>query len=397
MMQRRIKAAIAGAVLAAGGTVAATQAGHAQIAPPQVTFAPSSEAVPFELFRGSRIVVPARINGHDAEVLLDTGASATTLDRAYARSIGLPEGTKIQGRGAGGTVDAELVSDVSIEIGGMRLDKMSVGVMDLAPVSRGLGRPLTIVLGRDFFDSAVVSIDWANNRLQIRRPQEFTPAADAVSLTLTRKGPFNTIPVSVAGASPIEALLDLGNGGTLILPPTYWSARPELASLRSAQARVGGVGGMSAARAVIMPSVSLAGQTFANVPAVLSTVGNDHDATQMANVGVGLLKQFKVDLDLGRNRIYLAPRADRPPFERDRAGIGFDLSGDRLKVAFVSSGSPAEAAGLKVGDEVVAVDGRRVTRDYFRSPDWTRGPAGKSVTLERADGTQVTLTLQDYY
>ena len=369
---------------------------YAQMAPPQVSFSAQSDAVPFELFRGNRIVVPARINGRAAQVILDTGASATTLDRSYARSIGLPEGRKITGRGAGGTVEAELVSDVTIEIGGMRLDKMTVGVIDLAAVSRPLGRPLTIILGRDFFDSAVVSIDWASKTLRIQRPQQFAAARGAVPLTLTRKGAFNTIAVSVAGQQPIEALLDLGNGGTLILPRSYWGERAELNRLRSAETRVGGVGGMHSARAVIMPRLGLAGRSFANVPVVLSDIHGDGDATQMANVGIGLLKQFKVDFDLGRNRIYLTPRTDAPPFERERAGARFDLVGDRLKVGFVSPGGPAAAAGLREGDEIVAVDGRAVTRDYFSAPDWTRGTAGKAVALDRPDGSKVTITLSDY-
>ena len=62
-------------------------------------------------------------------------------NRASARSIGLPDGQKIRALGAGGTVDAEIVSGVSMQVGGMRFDKMTVAVMDLAPISRAIGRP----------------------------------------------------------------------------------------------------------------------------------------------------------------------------------------------------------------------------------------------------------------
>ena len=133
------------------------------------------------------------------------------------------------------------------------------------------------------------------------------------------------------------------------------------------------------------------------MPAIFSETGSDDEPTQMTNVGIGLLKQFKVDLDLGRGRIFLAPRADSPPFDRDRAGVRFDLLGDRLKATFVSPEGPAAAGGLKVGDEIVAVDGRKVTAAYYQAPDWTVGEAGKSVQLTRADGTKVTVRLADYY
>ena len=388
---------LAGLALASASGLALAQAQEEQLAPPKVTFASQAHSVPFELFRGNRIIAPARINGKETEVLLDTGASATTIDRAYARAIGLPEGRKVTGRGAGGTVEAELVPGVSLEIGGMRFDNMTVAVMDMSLVSRGIGRPANVILGREFFNSAVVSIDWATNRLNVRSHSAFKPAPAATEVQLERNGPFNTIPVSVAGGEPVTALLDLGNGGALVLPRTYWGERRELAGLRYAESRMGGVGGLHGARSTIVPSLTLAGRTFGNVPAVLSEEGNNHDPEKMANVGIGLLKQFHVDLDLGRDRIHLAPRSDAPAFDRERAGARLELVGDRLRVAFVSPQGPAAAAGLKEGDEIVAVDGRRITADYYRNADWARGKPGTPVVLQRSDGSLVTVTLQDYY
>jgi predicted metalloprotease with PDZ domain len=117
----------------------------------------------------------------------------------------------------------------------------------------------------------------------------------------------------------------------------------------------------------------------------------------MANVGIELLKRFSVDLDLGHDRIFLTPRADAPPLARDRAGIRFDFLGDRLKVVFVSPQGPAAAAGLKQGDEVIAVDGHAVTANYYSKADWTRGSVGTTIKLDRVDGSHVGVTLQDYF
>jgi hypothetical protein len=384
------------ALLAAAATCVA-HPGHPPIPTPTISISDSRHAIPFELFRGNRIVVPARINGRDTTVILDTGASMTTLNRDYARSIGLPEGFKIAAKGAGGNVDAELVSGLTVEIGGFRIANASVGVMDLGPIRRSIGRPISGIIGRELFNSAVISIDWSKKQIRIQSRDDFKPAPSATAVEVTKKGPFNTIPVSVAGAPPIEALLDLGNGSALVLPRSYWGDRPELAGLRSAASIAGGVGGMHPARLTTIPQVSLGGQTFTAVPAILSDSGNNDEPTQMANVGIGLLTQFDVDLDLGRDRIYLTPRADHPPFVRDRAGVRFDLLDDRLKASFVSMDGPAAAAGLKDGDEVIAVDGRAVTSAYYEGSDWTRDGAGKQVVLTLANGSKVTVKLADYY
>ena len=388
---------MAGAAVLAAVGLAVAHPGHGPIAPPAVTFAAQAGAIPFELFRGTRLVVPIVINGHGAEAMLDTGASLTTLDTAYARSIGIPAGQSIAGKGTGGMVKAELVSGLSMEIGRTRLANMSAGVMDLSAVSRALGRPTTVVLGRDFFNSAIVSIDWSASTLRIHPASAFKPSSEAVALSLARKGPFNTIPVSVAGGAPIEALFDLGSDGALDLPRTYWGTRPDIARLPWAESRRGGVGGLTSARRVTVPEVTLAGRTFSAVPTTLSDAGNDHDPTQMANVGIQFLKQFRVDLDLGHDRVYLAPRSDTPGFEKDRAGARFDLDAGGLKTVFVSPNSPAARAGLKAGDEIVAVDGAKVDAGFSRREDWTRGRAGRIVALQRADGSTVNVALADYY
>ena len=395
MKKTRLTWLVGTALVATSGWAIAQQ--HPAMPPAKVTFTNQSQAIPFELFRGNRVIIAAKINGRTSEALLDTGASVTVLDKAYARSIGIPEGRKVTGRGAGGVVEAEVVTGVTLEVGGMRFDDMTVSVMDMAPVARAIGHPLNMVLGREFFNSAVVSIDWAGNRLQVSPPQHFTRKAGSTEIGLKRVGPFNTIPVSILGAEPIDALLDLGNGGALVLPRTYWGTRPELAHLPYAESRIGGVGGMHSARATTVPKLNLAGATFSAIPATLSDKGNDHDPTQMANVGIGLLKQFHVDLDLGRDRIYLTPRSDAPAFERDRSGTRLELMGDRLKVVFVSPQGPAAAAGLKEGDGIVAIDGHPVTADYYRSKDWARGPAGTAVLLQRADGSSLKVTLANYF
>ena len=388
---------LAGAALISASGLALAHAGDHDTPKPAVIFAAHASSIPFELFRGNRIVVPAKLNGHETDVILDTGASITTLDRVYARSIGLPAGEKVTATGAGGVVEAEVVPGVTLDIGGMRFSGMTVAVIDMSLVSRGIGRPANVILGREFFNSAVVSIDWSNNRLSVSAHEAFKPRPGATALTLTKKGPFNTIPLSIAGGQPIQALLDLGNGGAVSLPRTVWAGRADIAQLKYAESRLGGVGGLHPARVVSLPMVTIAGQSFGAVPATLSETGNDHDAEKMANVGIGLLKRFQVDLDLGRDRIYLAPRADAPAFDRDRSGTRLDLVGDRLKVAFVSPQGPAFAAGIKEGDEIVGVDGERVTADYFARSDWTRGPAGQPVKLLRADGSEVIVTLRDYY
>jgi hypothetical protein len=51
--------------------------------------ASSTAWIPFEFFGENRIFFPAKINGHDTIVLLDSGAETSIIDPAYAAKIGL--------------------------------------------------------------------------------------------------------------------------------------------------------------------------------------------------------------------------------------------------------------------------------------------------------------------
>lgn len=369
-----------------------------QIPPPKVQWVDASAAVPFTLYRGNRIVTPGTVNGHAVEFLLDSGASVTVLDKAFARSIGIPVGHAIEATGAGGRQQAEIVSGVTLTLGGLTLADATVAVIDFSEISAELGRPMDVVLGRELFDNAAIDVDWQANTLKVRSPDNFKPAAAAREVKLGRKGPFNYIDISIDGNEPVTAVFDLGNGGALSLPERYWTQYPSLANLPYAESKAGGVGGIHASRAATVGSVTYGGQRFTAVPATLSGK-RGHGAEDSPNAGIGLLRQFKVTLDLGRDRMFLEPLANPPGFIRDRSGLRTRLADGGLAITFVSPGSPAAKAGLKDGDVIRAVNGVAVTRSFFSGAmaDWANRAPGQAAVLTLRDGREVKVALADYY
>jgi predicted metalloprotease with PDZ domain len=57
----------------------------------------------------------------------------------------------------------------------------------------------------------------------------------------------------------------------------------------------------------------------------------------------------------------LPPRITRPPVHESRLGMRLVETGGRVRVAFVLEGTPAHHAGVNAGDELLAVDGVRLT------------------------------------
>jgi len=397
-MKRQIKVALAlvslGAATALYPCIAA-----AQIAKPVVTAIPDARAaVPFELFRENRIILSGRVNGNDTPMILDSGAGVTTIDRDFARKIGLKPGMKITAQGTGGRQDAELVQDVTVEVGNLKLSGVTVAVIDLDAIEKAIGRPIPVIMGRELLTNSVVDLDFDKQILSLSPASNFVSPAGATEVKLKRDGTLHYLPISVDGQAPVDAALDLGNGGALSLSKEYHESVPALAKLPYAIGLSGGVGGLHETRRVTMPTVEVGGFTFHDVPTDFGSVA-DGPYEKRANAGIQLFKQFHLTLDLSHDRLWLKPAGHAPLFTKDRAGMFVMLEDDHFNVLHVTPGGPAERAGLKKGDKLVAIGDEKVGPSFYSSKQagWTREDVGTKVSLTKSDGQTVVLTLADYY
>jgi hypothetical protein len=392
----RITLSLAGLAMLAGVYPVAA---CAQIATPVVASVPGAPAeIAFDLYRANRIVLAGTVNGTATEMLLDSGAGVTTIDRDFAKAIGLKKGMAIQALGSGGTQSAELVQDVTLEAGNLKLSGVTVAVIDLDSVEKAIGRPIPVILGRELFMNSVVAFDFQRQRISLSPSGSFTAPAGATQVALKRDGTLHYLPISVDGLPPVEAALDLGNGGALSLSSEYRQAHPKLEALPYAIGLAGGVGGVHEIKRVTLPKLEMAGFVFNDVPADLGAVAKGPYAGR-ANAGIQLFKPFQLTLDLGHDRLWLKRTGHTAEFSKDRAGMFLVLENDHFNVLHVSPGSPAAKAGLTKGDRIVAVEGETVGPGFYSSAqsNWARGAAGTKVTLVKAGGEAVALTLADYY
>jgi predicted metalloprotease with PDZ domain len=139
--------------------------------------------------------------------------------------------------------------------------------------------------------------------------------------------------------------------------------------------------------------------TFRDVPISVAATWSPSKRAQ-ANIGLELLGRFRMAVDHARDRLHLAPGPDlHRAFRKNRSGLRAQFAVDRLRVVHVSPGSPAERAGWKPGEEIVAIDGAALDSGFPNSPRayWGAGKAGTTVMLSMADGQTRRLTLEDYF
>lgn len=265
-------------------------------------FAGSAAAEPLETFN-NRLFVTATANGHTTRALLDSGAEMTVLDDDFARQLGLTAEGSATARGTGAaTMEARFAQDVAIGALGSE-QKHNVAIIDLGEVStRLVGRPVDMILGRELFDRAKLRIDIARGTIDMA---ETVPAA-GIRLPIGEHRGNPTIPVSVEGGEPVQAVFDLGNGSDVLIGKAYAERLGLTAPERVIERRIGGgIGGGAERDIVAIDSLTLAGREFRNVRAAIV----DNERAPDLNVGTSILRHFLITTDFPDGAVWLEPRS----------------------------------------------------------------------------------------
>jgi len=360
--------------------------------------------VPIRL-ANNHVYVEARVNGEGPFVfIVDTGGHTILAPSALAKLKLRSEGSA-PSAGAGEEVTTNGYAQVrEIAVGGMRLrDQTAFTLAFMSKETEGF--EVDGMIGFEVFRRFVVRIDYGAGTMTIIDPARFDARGAGTAIPF-RFYDHNPQVEGRVGAMPARLNIDTGSRSEVDLTtPFVARARLREAYAGGVSALTGwGVGGAVRSEVVRLPSLGLGSVQVDRPVGSLSATrgGSFSDANYEGNVGTGLLKRFVVTFDYAHQRMYLARRdpapADAGTF--DRSGLWINLGADGFVVVDVAAGSPAERAGVAVGDVVTAIDGRTTgslglsdARERLRVP-----PAGTRVRLDLArDGAarSVEITLAD--
>jgi hypothetical protein len=359
--------------------------------------------MPMELYMERYIYLQGRVDGVATDILLDSGAGITVLDKAMADRLGRKATGALPARGVGGTTTAGLLEGVTLEVGELTLGPIVAASLDLSDIEWRLGRAMPVILGKEVFHSLVVDIDYPNGRIRFVEPDAFRYEGPGRRLeVLPGDDGHKLLHLSVEGLPEALVSLDTGQGGALTLFRPYAEANGLLENRRTSRALGGGVGGTMELTSLRLKTVTIAGFELRDVPTTvpLEDVGGAFNTAKLAgNLGTGILNRFRVIFDYKRDCLWMEPGAGfDAPHLWDRTGLTVFRDDTALVVEHVAPGSPAEAAGWKPGERVTALDGTPVDKDWWRIwADWSRATPGTMAELTMADGTVRTLALADYF
>lgn len=342
--------------------------------------------------------VRAEVGGISLPAIIDSGATITVVDRAWANKLRLTLREGFRAEGLTGRMIGYFADNVSVRIGNATFGDVTVGVLDQATFKHSVQNDLAIIIGQDLLRSMVVEIDFIRKRMKLHKghdqPRRWSGAP--VRLRRTQCG-RHALPISVERRMPIDAVFDLGSNVPLYLAPDYAEAVELLKDRKTSTSVTAGGEGLALGQVTMLSCLEIGGAAIPKVPVVVPAAWND---SRPALVGWPVLSKFHMIMDLGHDVLWLRPEPDaiREPLPKDRSGLGTTWDRGHLRIVHVARGSPAEAIGLKAGESIIAVDGKRVDLHGVRNrPRLGSRPAGTVYVLTMADGSAHKLILQDYY
>lgn len=330
------------------------------------------------------LIAPVSVRGRQTLALIDNGAPVSSIDQAFAATAVLP-------RDAAGVG----LQPLPMQIGGAQL-RIHPFTEDMSEASIATDEPLGALIGMELFNAFTPELSFTRGELILHPRRRFpTPANARVFSTDQGPAPHPRLPIDVEGVEA-SAFIDLGCSAALAISPAL-AERIGLMDGRQASTRqvilsdANGLG-LGVSRLTSLKTVAFAGHTFHDVPIDILPGDAKAFAGLDAVVGVPLLRKFDIALDLPR-RISMAPNARlNAPFDRRMTGLQTRPEGSGLLIRHVAAHSPAEAAGFKPGDQILAINGSPPKMRTIRNVT-----KGQMLTFFLANDVSRTLTGARYY
>ena len=322
----------------------------------------SETTVPFRLLN-NHVYADVTVNGKGPfNFIFDTGGHNNLTPRT-AKLITLNVVGQAEGGGAGeGKVEVGDARVQSLQIGKAVIRDQIFGVLDFEKPETA-GYVTDGMVGVQTFRRFVTRFDYGAHTITLIDPKRFDPKDSGVPVHIIFDGNVPLVEAKFEGL-PGKYYVDTGSRDELGLTRPFAEAENLRATHpKGVEAIDGwGVGGPTRSFVTMGKSLAIGPITLTNVVTSFSLDkgGAFVNKSYQGNIGSAILKRFVVTFDYPHETMYLKPLAgpvaDTGVF--DRSGMWINTDPDGFKIVDVTRTGPAEAAGLKGGDVITAVDGK---------------------------------------
>ena len=371
------------------------------------------QKVNFELIN-NLIIIPVEINGTELTFILDSGVSKPILfNLSESDSIPINNVSEVTIRGLGG---GEPMKALSSKNNAFKLGEARNYSQDLYVVldkginfSTSLGIPVHGIMGYDLFRDFIVEVNYRSKKIKLHNPELYTyrkkRKAQTIPLVVEKRKAYieGTVLMRDTANVPVKLLVDTGSSDALWLFPEPEKGLdiPE----KNYEDHLGrGLSGDIFGKRSKIDGVRIGDfeldEAKVAFPYLESFQGMDQLGDRNGSIGGEVLKRFNMVFDYARGLVTLKKNGNfKDPFQYNLAGIDLQHNGLRyiaesiadvngivkedkedtfgnvqillenktrlslvpeIIVSGIRAGSPAAEAGLKEGDVILAVNGKKV-------------------------------------
>ncbi|HEV2223575.1 MAG TPA: PDZ domain-containing protein [Candidatus Acidoferrales bacterium] len=359
----------------------------APVAPFQFAFSGNVAQVPVEV-SDHLVLVPIRVNGaRPSWFLLDTTRPTSSLDDVRAVALGLL---------SHGSAGSKSLPNAVLDFPSLKISIPSLALDSFGDLSSRVGRAIQGILGTDVLSHFIVVISYDRQTLQFYDPKSFQ-----------YKGPGTKLKMQLLNGVPaLDVKFSVRHRGTLHGLFSIATAQAEAMQFHSSFAAAHKFSELSQRMILFSPldspgdfddhlgridSVQF-GKITLQDPFAIFPGKSEHASAQPSSdiagaIGGEILDRFTVVLDYPNQSVIFEPNPHfNDLFVSDMSGLVLVATPPDFRafgVSRVIEKSPAELAGIAVGDMLEKIDGNPAS-DYS---------LGDLRALFRQDGTEHTLTV----
>jgi len=319
------------------------------------------QSIPFEIF-GDHIFIKVKVDGSEPlDFIFDTGDGLTVISQEVATKLNLKADHKVKKTSAGGSVTGALIEHNKLEIGKLEVEDIEVYSLDLNHLERLIGRNIDGIIGFDLLDKHIVQVDYTRMEFEIYDNDTFLYNGDGMEfdLKLTSYIPHIPCTVKLNNGETLkgEYFVNTGAGTTVDFNTPFVNKHKIIDKTGKHYSYL--TGGLAKeeikhyeGRVV---DFSIDQISFTDMPVGISQAPS--------GIQHSVLRRFNIIFDYKNYKMYWEKNDSfDEAFHVNTTGFDVELSSDlsKVKVHRVYEIGLAKEEGIKVGDEILEIDGKSV-------------------------------------
>jgi predicted aspartyl protease len=323
----------------------------------------------FKQYYGGVVVVQALVGDYPdtLQFILDTGSAGISLDTSTCLRMGIrmePSDRIIKGLGSSKPVS--FARNHALKLPGLTVDSLDFHINDYELISQVYGIQVDGIIGFSLLSRFIVTIDYDTEEIIIfsKGKYNYPRGGQLLKPSLTQI-PLISAPLR-NGVRTINNryYFDTGAGMCLLLSTQFVNDSSVLERKRSRtkkmiQTEAQGLGGKMTMSLTTVNEFRIGNYAFRNVPTYIFDDKSNVTAYPFLGgmIGNDLLRRFNITLNYSKKEIYMVPNSHfRDMFDYSYTGLIIYLINGRVEVTDIIKGSPAEKAGFRKGDVIMAIN-----------------------------------------